>query len=290
MRIIHLSDLHLSKDNLSSLKQFYLTALLKDLNNWQKEKSIDLVVLTGDLIDKGGSSFKDGEDVYGIVEKDFITPILQTLKLDKTRFLFIPGNHDVIESKIEDLIEDGMINNKFDNIDRINKYLDDYKTTIHSGIERISAFSEFEKKFYAGNSDCYLTNFESCFVVGIDGERVGIGAFNSAWRCSSKLPSDKLLFGTKQVLNANDYFKSKGTTLNIALIHHPIEHISEVDKNELNSFLHTNKFHILLCGHTHRGDNVLHLAQEINSLLLLLKQHLAIQEKALIHLRQAIQF
>ena len=94
MRIVHLSDLHLSKDNLSSLKQFYLTALLKDLNNWQKEMPIDIIVLTGDLIDKGGSSFNDGEDVYDIVEKEFITPILQNLKMDKSRFLFIQGNHD----------------------------------------------------------------------------------------------------------------------------------------------------------------------------------------------------
>lgn len=255
MRIVHLSDLHLSKENLSSLKQFYLKALINDLSYWQKEKPIDLVVLTGDLIDKGGSSFKDGEDVYDIVEKEFITPILQNLKLEKTRFVFIPGNHDVNESKIEDLTESGMID-KFNNIDRINKYLDDYKTTAHTGIERIKTFTEFENKFYSANEDCYLTNFESCFVVDIDGEKVGIGAFNSAWRCSSKLPLDKLLFGTKQILNANDYFNSKGTTLNIALIHHPIEHISEVDKNELTSFLHTNKFHILLCGHTHRGDNV----------------------------------
>lgn len=255
MRIIHLSDLHLSKDNLSSLKQFYLNALLKDLTNWHRDKKIDLIVLTGDLIDKGGSSFKDEENVYDVVEKEFITPILETLKINRNRFIFIPGNHDVVESKIEDLTESGMID-KFDNIDRINKYLDEHKTSIHTGIERISAYSEFEKKFYGGNTDCYLSNFESCFIVDIDGEKIGIGAFNSAWRCSSKLPSDKLLFGTKQVLNANDYFDSKGTTMNIALIHHPIEHISEVDKNELTSFLHTNKFHILLCGHTHKGDNV----------------------------------
>ncbi len=255
MRIIHLSDLHLSKDNLTLFKQFYLTALIKDLLFWQDEKSVDLVVLTGDLVDKGGSSFKDGEDVYEIVEKEFITPILLALKLDKTRFLFIPGNHDVNESNIDDIVESGIID-KFNNIERINKYLDDYKSTIHPGIERIQTFTEFEKRFYSGNTECYLTNFESCFVLDINGSKVGIGAFNSAWRCSSKLPSDKLLFGTKQILNANDFFNSKGTTLNIALIHHPIETISEVDKNELTAFLHSNKFHILLCGHTHRADNL----------------------------------
>lgn len=255
MRVVHLSDLHLSKDNLSSLKQFYLKALIKDLNSWQKQKPVDLVVLTGDLIDKGGSSFKNNEDVYDIVKNEFITPIIQTLSLDNTRFLFIPGNHDVNESKIEDFTEIGMIQ-KFDNIDRINKYLDENKTTFHTGIERIKTFTEFKNRFYAGITKCYLTNFESCFVVDIDGSKVGIGAFNSAWRCSSSLPSDKLLFGTKQILNANDYFNNEGTTINIALIHHPIEQISEVDKNELTSFLHAHKFHILLCGHTHRSDNI----------------------------------
>ena len=255
MRIIHLSDLHLSKENLKSLKRFYLIALLKDLTNWNKEKPIDLVVLTGDLIDKGGLSFKDGEDFYDIVDKEFITPIVQALDIDRNQFIFIPGNHDVLESEIEDLTEIGMLD-KFDNIDRINNYLDEHKDSFHIGIERIRAYTDFEKKFYAGIEDCYLSNFESCFVVNIAGEKVGIGAFNSAWRCSRSLPSDKLLFGTNQVLNANDYFTSKGTTINIALIHHPVELISEVDKNELTSFLHKKKFHILLCGHTHKGDNV----------------------------------
>jgi len=42
MRIVHLSDLHISKDNLSALKQFYLTALLKDLKNWNSEKILIL--------------------------------------------------------------------------------------------------------------------------------------------------------------------------------------------------------------------------------------------------------
>lgn len=202
MRIVHLSDLHLSKDTLSSLKQFYLTALIKDLKNWHKEKPIDLIVLTGDLVDKGGSSFKDGEDFYEIVNNEFINPILKELNFDKNKFIFIAGNHDIVESKIEDLTESGMLGN-FNNIERVNKYLDDYRLSNHSGIERIKAFNEFEQKFYAGNSECYLSNFESCFVVDINGEKVGIGAFNSAWRCSTKLAHDKLLIGTKQILNAN---------------------------------------------------------------------------------------
>jgi len=85
-------------------------------------------------------------------------------------------------------------------------------------------------------------------------EKIGIAAFNSAWRCSTKLPKDKLFFGTKQILNANDFFKSNATTFNIALIHHPIEFVGEIEKQEIKTFLYSSEFHVLLCGHTHRAD------------------------------------
>ncbi len=254
MRIIHLSDLHLSKDNLESLKQFYLVALLKDLQEFNKKKSVDLVILTGDLIDKGGTSFDEGEDFYDIVEKEFITPILSILSLDKSRFIFIPGNHDINESEIDDISESGILN--FDNIERVNKYVAANKENFHDGIKRIKTFTEFEKGFYSGIPNSYLTNFESCFCLEIKGERVGIAAFNSAWRSSPNLGYDKLLFGTKQVLDAKDFFEENSTTLNIALIHHPLEHISEIDRHELRRFLHLSNFNILFCGHTHRSDNV----------------------------------
>ena len=254
MRIVHLSDLHLTKDSLSSLKQFYLKALLKDLKKFSQTNPVDLIFLTGDLVDKGGSSFEQGENFYEIVEKEFILPILETLSLDKNRFIFIPGNHDVNESHIDDITESGILN--FDNVDRINKYITENKDNFHDGIKRIKAFTEFEKGFYSGFTNSYLTNFESCFCFEINGEKVGVAAFNSAWRASSKLNSDKLFFGTKQVLDAKDFFEKNETTLNIALIHHPLEHISEIDRHELRRFLHISNFNILFCDHTHRSDNV----------------------------------
>jgi Icc-related predicted phosphoesterase len=254
MRIVHLSDLHISKENLNSLNQFYTTALIKDLKIWHAEKPIDLIILTGDLVDKGGESFDPKENYYEIIETSFISRILEELSLDKSRFIIIPGNHDIVEAKIEDISEDGI--QKFCDIDRINKYLIDNKDKYHDGIERIKEYKEFEKTFYSGIPDCYISNFESCFVIKIDDETIGLAAFNSAWRCSTKLPKDKLLFGTQQIWNANDFFKEKKTTFNIALMHHPIEFISELERNELNTFLYTNNFNILLCGHIHTSDAI----------------------------------
>jgi hypothetical protein len=207
------------------------------------------------LVDKGGTSFNKEENPYDTIEKEFILPIIDSLGLLRNHFIIIPGNHDVEESKIEDLTESGMID-KFDNIERINKYLAENKNHFHSGIERIQRYIEFQQDFYKGILGCYISNFESCFIVDVNGEKIGIGAFNSAWRSSPKLIPNKLLFGTQQVLNANDFFTVNGVTLKIALVHHPLELISEVDRNELTSFLHTNNFHILLCGHSHQAENI----------------------------------
>ena len=138
MRIVHLSDLHISKENLNSLNQFYTTALIKDLKIWHAEKPIDLIILTGDLVDKGGESFDPKENYYEIIKTSFISRILEELSLDKSRFIIIPGNHDIVEAKIEDISEDGI--QKFCDIDRINKYLIDNKDKYHAGIERIKEY------------------------------------------------------------------------------------------------------------------------------------------------------
>ena len=58
MRIIHLSDIHLSNENFQSFKSYYRNSLIKELNKINSETKIDLIIISGDLVDKGGSSLK----------------------------------------------------------------------------------------------------------------------------------------------------------------------------------------------------------------------------------------
>jgi len=90
MRIVHISDIHLSANNLSELRTFYLRALLEDLRLFHQEKRIDVVVISGDLIDKGGESFA-GQDAYAIFEKEFIRPIMEAFDIPSSNILFVPG-------------------------------------------------------------------------------------------------------------------------------------------------------------------------------------------------------
>ena len=57
LRILHLSDLHLVKEN--PAMDALLMYLNRSMDEIQKDRGIDLVIFTGDLIDKGGASFED---------------------------------------------------------------------------------------------------------------------------------------------------------------------------------------------------------------------------------------
>lgn len=110
MRIVHLSDIHLSKTTYDFLINEYLDALILDLKKQVKSAGeIDLIVITGDLVDCGGQSLYEIEGYedtksypspFHIFEEIFINPISQELRIPKSNFLFIPGNHDIDEESI----------------------------------------------------------------------------------------------------------------------------------------------------------------------------------------------
>lgn len=256
MRIIHLSDIHLSKDNLKDFQQFYLKALIDDLKSLHEAEKIDLIIITGDLNDKGGQSFiKDKQDPYEEFNSIFIDPIIGALGLSYNNVYICPGNHDVDESKIDEIIEGGLLSTN-NTIEKINGFLDNYKHNHHSGLDRIVSFKEYEKKLnqLRDNVIHEETNFESNYVLSIENLNVGISCINSAWRCSTKLSKDSLTIGTRQLLNANDFNSTNQTELNILLLHHPLEYISTIERYEIENLLQSLNFNILLSGHTHAGQ------------------------------------
>lgn len=89
LRILHFSDLHLVKDE-PSMKTL-LMHFIQSMDEIQKDGNIDLVVFTGDLVDKGGCSFGNIDAAFKEFEKVVITPIIEKLKLPKERFVFISG-------------------------------------------------------------------------------------------------------------------------------------------------------------------------------------------------------
>jgi 3',5'-cyclic AMP phosphodiesterase CpdA len=95
MRILHLSDIHMISENDKNFQTFIITPLLADIRTYHDEKNFDIVLITGDLINKGALEFINRNNCYQTFLKQFIEPILDCLSLALDKVYFVPGNHDV---------------------------------------------------------------------------------------------------------------------------------------------------------------------------------------------------
>ena len=253
MRLIQLSDIHLSKDNITNLKNFYLEALKKDLKQFHDNKPVDLILLTGDLIDKGGDSFFP-ENGYDVFERDFLTPIIKELGISKQNILFIPGNHDIDRNAIDSIYESGLIG-ALNSIESVNQHLEEHKEKFSFSNQRIQKFKEFEKNYHLETENYYFTNFESTFIYQYGEHKIGFLLMNDSWRCSSALKQENHYVGINQFFNAKSIFENHNTTLNVVLFHHPLDILNEDESSEIKNIIQKYNFEIVLCGHTHKSNS-----------------------------------
>lgn len=264
MRIVHISDIHLSKDNFAEFENNYLEALLKVLSDENKKIPIDLIVITGDLVDQGGHSlfkiekFKGRKDPFEIFEEEFITPIKMKLNFSNSKFLFIAGNHDVDENEIlwvhEKKLQDDEKNGEIDQMLKRNK------TEFSEYNKRIELFKNFESRFHGKTAQYNFSNNESTFIYETpSGVKVGFALINDSWRCSTcilhKHHDKKLYFGEQQLHQALNNISKSGTVMNILLTHHPVESYEEV--REVKRAISGREYHLHLYGdkHAQRTDS-----------------------------------
>ena len=248
MRIVQLSDIHLSQSNLDDLRNFYMGALINDLKHFNDNKKIDIILLTGDLLDKGGASL--GENGYRIFEEEFINPIIKALDISKDKILFIPGNHDINREFIEEENEYFLANNLTKEL--ANEKLKQHLDLFDKVNKRIERFKLFEKEFHASNKIYQYSNNESLTIEAENDYKVGFALINDSWRCSNNLKKEQHFIGFNQLFNANRYFKTNNTDINIAVFHHPLEVINEQESEEIDNILKSQDFNIAIFGHSHK--------------------------------------
>ena len=251
IRIIHFSDFHFNKKNFIDWNYFIKDALLKELKLINNENSIDLILLTGDLIDKGGESFTSIEEAFNEFKLHVINPIIESVNLPIERFLIIPGNHD-LNQKSEQEWEDIGLRSYIDNPEKIQAFIKNGKDGNYKGFERIKPFKNFEKSLYEKVPNCQLSCFDSNFIIEINKKKIGVSCLNSSWRCyDSKKDKGLILIGDTQIASANAFIEN--CDLKIALIHHPYDWISEIEKKVIHSHLHSN-YNLMFVGHVHDGQ------------------------------------
>ncbi|WP_426091597.1 metallophosphoesterase [Flavobacterium sp. DSR3-2] len=250
IRIIHLSDFHLNPTNLLDWNNFIKKALLKKLSELNSQEEILFIALTGDLIDFGGKEFNSPELAFNTFESEIIEPIIKSLNLTIDRFLIIPGNHDVVRNEDTERDELGS-KNYFTTSENISKFITKAITDdSFDGMKRMIAYKNFEKKLYKNLAIPHnITIFGSSFIItDKTGFEIGVSCLNSAWRSYSKDDKGNLLIGENQLIEQANFIEN--TDLKVALVHHPIDMLSNVESKLIIDHLHKD-YNLLLFGDSH---------------------------------------
>lgn len=246
MRILHISDFHIDKNDRDDSIKHIVTPLLNTIDEIQKEKSIDLVLITGDLINKGGENYSNISEAFQDFTEVLVNPLLAKTNLGKERIFFVPGNHDIVRNADSKAIEMGL-KGLLTSEEEINKHLKNPE-----GNKRVIDFKNYELGFYTDSKvEKNQTEFQSCFKTTIGEIKVGIACLNSAWRCyDSKEDKNKILIGEKQITDSIEFLND--CQIKIALSHHHFEWLAEFD-SEVSASLLSRNFHLYFCGHSHRN-------------------------------------
>jgi predicted MPP superfamily phosphohydrolase len=249
IRIVHVSDLHINISSIKDIEEFIIRSLLNDLDKYNAQKKIDLIIVSGDLVDRGGESF-DNKVVNGLdkYEEIFTKPIIDRLKIPKENIFHCPGNHD-IERKADDVILETGLRNTLITSESVNSFIDSGKEL---GISRIKGYKDFEKKYYKDFlGPKQITNYQSAFEVLLGDIKVGVTCFNSAWRAYDNEDQGKLIIGERQITNARAI--NEKSSLKIGVIHHPLDWLAPFDQENIEKFLFKD-YNLLFCGHVHKGS------------------------------------
>ena len=247
LRIVHLSDFHLAANHLTDFQEFTLKALIKDLQEFDEKRKIDLILFSGDLIDKGGQSFgNDIELAFMSFSEHVIEPILGALGLEKDRFLIVPGNHDIDKGAIDEYYEDGL-RKRLDSVEVVNNFIERGNT---SGIERMLPFKSFERQYFHGFGHD-ISNYASTFKYKVNDLQVGVACLNSSWRCSDNTDKERLLVGERQLISARRALVD--CDVKIAVVHHPLDWLAPFDRRSVEQII-TKDYDMMFCGHVHEGE------------------------------------
>lgn len=253
IRIFHISDFHLNKNNLRDWRDFLKASFIRYVNDNKTEENF--IVCSGDMIDKGGVDFGGVKAGLEKFRDEVISPIVSQTGINVDRFILVPGNHDIDRNADKDYTRRGVRDSIKDNgADKINEYVRDLLENKGDPSKRIKAYYDFIVDFYANCSNITSNYLGSVFNYCIDGENLAFTAFNTAWNCCDD--NDKnwgLAIGEPQYTACSNAIADDA--VKIAIMHHPLDWLL-FEKQTIQAWIRKD-YDLLLMGHVHENDTML---------------------------------
>ena len=296
MRILHFSDFHISEYGLKQ-SEILVKKMIDQLDIIKSQKKFDLILFTGDMVNQGGHSFGKTKKAYEKFNEIVIDKLCNALELSKSRFIAVPGNHEVNEKRINRSLDIDLEQSLKDNTHIQNHLMDEKRNQVYK--ERLSDYNDYYRQPWlksVTDTRHEAANLADHIIIESDNRKIGISLLNTAWRCSSKkiflkisifdkifknikyrlnkiknpdykLEENKVILGTPQIYEANDFFKDNEVQFKIALAHHHYN-LLNVPEDSVKSQKHLfNSYQICFFGHTHKSNTSLTYRDDNSKLL-----------------------
>lgn len=243
--IIHLSDIHFCSEN-QNIVCHQLNKLISDINKISSEENICIsaICFTGDLINAGSNNETD----FDLFFENFVFPLLENTGLSLKDIFFVPGNHEIDTTKIDEYVEAG-IHSKLTDGESIEAF---FNNPSPAALDRINYFQEIYDRFCEAPL-IYKDEFCRCYKVNISNVVFGFACLNSAWRSSGKgsIERGQMIIGATQVKNALNAISD--VNVKVCLVHHPLDWLVEADQFDVEKLIFN--FDLIFNGHIHTLDS-----------------------------------
>ncbi|MBL4689659.1 MAG: metallophosphoesterase [Nannocystaceae bacterium] len=244
---MHLSDLHVGREDWQ--RDDVLGALVRDLSGLLAQGNLhpDLLLVTGDVADKGTKADYDG--AFVVLEK-----ITEILGIDRRQHVYmVAGNHDVDRGKVSGMVvryHDSLVSLGADKLrDAVGTLLGDADDFGMYG-KRLAQWCAFTDRFLGRARSVSLERPWRSDVIDVAGIKLGVISLCTAWASGSDQDNGRLLLGERQLAEMVSEVRDGGAQLVVGLMHHPLDWLHPNERVAIRGRFERD-VDLLLHGHLH---------------------------------------
>jgi len=260
MKLLHLSDLHYSREKKSKYIDLFDKLAVDILSNFGQ---IDLFFITGDLVDKfGNGNFIDTiNEIYYLIFELSIK-----LNIETSHIVIIQGNHEINSNKFTLVPQQKIKNTIYKDISTSSELLDDQEKTekgdgtLNDNFKQIEDFYSFSKENLDFEKCIFKNPFYSCFCYCFGNQKIGVLGLNNVWY--SELHNNnseahnnnygQIIMGIHQINEGIE--RLKDCDLMIGLSHFSLSYHHEIERTIIENKV-IESFDLYLTGHSHYNSN-----------------------------------
>lgn len=242
--LLNISDIHVLSQDKPENEGLVLSKFIVDVEEQNKKFVYDdvYVLIGGDLV------FAASDESYSKFDKVIVQELMRIFNIDRTHFLIVPGNHDVMQNCVKD-VEDSFLpifNSKYEE----NKFNDLIRKSAQHDIV-FGKFSAFKKYMndemgwsdYSLSANMYAIN-DTWSIHTLNTAVLSCGAYKEI--------DDRGCLGIDS-RSLHAFICQDKHPKKILLMHHPEYFCMDWVKHELRK-LYGSEYALVLSGHTHDQD------------------------------------